>query len=166
MNSKSHYGKESREEATRLLNEGKSVPQIAKLLQIPTPILYYWRRTSRKLSQPNTDGRRLYNETLKQEVFRQLDSGVSVREVSTSFGITRVTVYKWRKERPNEIDRHPAIQNTLLSEDTSKAQASEQETDESSSIGKTNYLLEQIRQLTLERDALKMALEIVLRRAE
>ena len=86
-----------RENALRLLKAGQSALQIATLLEVPIGKIYYWRRYYMNPLASLSDGRRLYDDEFKQSVLEQIAAGVSIAELTQSLGVSRVTLFKWKR---------------------------------------------------------------------
>ena len=87
-----------RENALRLLKAGQSALQIATLLEVPIGKIYYWHRYYMNPHAPLSDGRRLYDDTFKRAVLEQLAAGTSILTLAQSLGVSKVTLFKWKRE--------------------------------------------------------------------
>ena len=87
-----------RENALRLLEAGQSALQIATLLNVPIGKIYYWHRYYMNPHAPLSDGRRLYDDPFKRAVMEQLAAGISVVKLAQSLEVSKVTLFKWKRE--------------------------------------------------------------------
>lgn len=147
-----------REEALRLLKEGQDTTQIAQALHLPIGKIYYWRRYYLNPFHPFSDGRRLYNDQFKRDVLEQIAAGTSISKLARSLGVSKVTLFKWKRE-------HQA-QNEVTGTQEAEAPTGSNPVDvlEEKSLllpqSTVEGLLERIRVLEGEKDALMKALRI------
>ncbi|WP_143100880.1 transposase [Spirosoma endophyticum] len=146
-----------RETAFQLLEQGQGIDQIAATLNVPIGKIYYWRRYYMKTAQPLTDGRRLYNDQFKQAALDQVDAGISVTKLAQLLGVSKVTLFKWKKER-NEAHQLTNEAQTVEVPTGSKLVKSKEPV---SAQNITDDLLERIRVLEEEKSILRKALQIL-----
>lgn len=155
-----------RENVLGLLKEGQDPTQIATDLNVPISKVRYWRRYHLNRSRPLRDGRRLYDDQFKRDVLNQIASGISILKLSRSLEVSRVTLFKWKREwRQTQIEEKEATELALPIEsdqDESNQDESLDEKDLLFSAGQVETLLERIRVLEEEKDILTKALRIVI----
>ncbi|SFF33961.1 Transposase and inactivated derivatives [Spirosoma endophyticum] len=110
-----------------------------------------------KTAQPLTDGRRLYNDQFKQAALDQVDAGISVTKLAQLLGVSKVTLFKWKKER-NEAHQLTNEAQTVEVPTGSKLVKSKEPV---SAQNITDDLLERIRVLEEEKSILRKALQIL-----
>ena len=151
------------QQALALLSSGRSVVDVAALLNVSNRRIHQWRNEQTQLGHPSTDKRRLYDEAFRQEALQQIRRGVSVRKLSQTLGVTQMTLHKWKREQLHEKDC--TIMDELPRTGTRKSAPSGADTvsEESVSSHSIASLLEQLRIVEAERDVLKKAFVILLR---
>ncbi|GAB4035444.1 transposase [Spirosoma jeollabukense] len=150
-----------REKAVLLLKEGQKASQIATDLNLPIGKVYYWQRYYLNPSRPPSDGRRLYDDQFKRDVLNKIADGVTISKLSRSLGVSKVTLFKWKREGQPE--------QTEAKEEVAIALPIEREEDKIPNQkdwrflqDQVDNLLDRIRVLEEEKDTLTKALRIVI----
>lgn len=155
------YTDEDKEEAFELLKSGKSIAQVAVLLNIPNLQIRRWCLQARA-SGPKVDGRRLYDDTFKAEALRQLNRGISVRQLAKLMGVTQVTLHKWRKKAPfldERLEAYSQVESVVVDEQATFGEINA----DALSTDHIAHLKQQLRKVEQERDTLKKAIQILMR---
>ena len=150
------------EDILRLLRRGDSVDQISTLLQISKTMVKRWQFQLTTPDFQKMDKRRLYDDAFKQAALQQINQGVSIRQLSTTLGVSQVTLHKWKNKasmgqiRDIRTRKYPPLPASQVGSQTSLE-------DREPSTHNEASLHQQLRDLREERDILKKALVILLR---
>ena len=146
-----------REKALRLLQAGHSAKQIAMALSIPVGKIYYWKRYYLNPLALQEDGRRRYDQEFKQTVSKQLATGGSVSQLAQTLGVSKVTLFKWKKAwQPVSED----VNESRSKDSASEANQAHEPGDKSFFVIQLTMknLLERVHALELEQERLKQVL--------